>query len=73
MAEDFSLKWFGIPDVQVVAFWDRLSKYGPVSKERHKNWRANQQHIAAVYEMAKQGNPAALRWVREDHLSRITR
>ena len=24
--EDFSYKWFGVPDAQVVAFWDKLDR-----------------------------------------------
>lgn len=29
MSEDFSLKWFGIPDAQVVAFWKLLKSMHP--------------------------------------------
>lgn len=35
---DFSLKWFGIPDATIVAFWNKLDKLPKPSKIHREGW-----------------------------------
>lgn len=38
--DDFSLKWFGIPDKQVVEFWKKLEQHCPPAEHTYHHWCA---------------------------------
>lgn len=70
MSEDFSLKWFGIPDKQVVAFWKLIGDSPRLSKEGMERRREDNRRIARIYEAAARGDCAAQSWVAQDHFNR---
>jgi hypothetical protein len=41
MSEDFSLKWFGIPDAIIVKFWDKLKRLPKYNSEHYIHCQNN--------------------------------
>lgn len=46
MKEDFSMKWFGIPDAVVVRHWEQLERVPKITKEQFDREIARRKQMA---------------------------